>query len=297
MLSHFGPQKLTVAPHLTPLTLTWCGIRAPGWVPRCFISVTMDITMLGREMCPSVPLQDCGRNPLWSVKVQSELHSGYFCFSLSIFHFFEKTAGLHWSWCMLFVVETSCGSPPIIESTKQVWNNNSSPGSTVLYFCKEGFHKKGENVSVCHENGQWSIPSLVCKGIYDIFCSSVSTNTWFKDEFIYEKSIFLNLLILFPFLEIFCGNPPILPHTGQMWNGSSNPGSAVAYYCKIGFYHHEGTNMSMCTSKGYWTQPSIACKGKKCAIKLVSKFTFAKWFGKTWRKTNLKILFPHSSTL
>lgn len=90
MPSHFGPQKLTVAPHLTPLTLTWCGIRAPGWVPRCFISVTMDITTLGREMCRSVPLQDCGRNPLWSVKVQSELHSGYFCFFSFFFTFFLR---------------------------------------------------------------------------------------------------------------------------------------------------------------------------------------------------------------
>lgn len=92
---------------------------------------------------------------------------------------------------MLFVVETSCGSPPVIESTKQVWNHKSTPGTTVLYFCKEGFHKKeGENVSVCNEKGQWSTPSLVCKGIYDIFSSSVSTNTRSKDEFIYEKSIF-----------------------------------------------------------------------------------------------------------
>lgn len=92
---------------------------------------------------------------------------------------------------MLFVVETSCGSPPVIESTKQVWNDKSTPGTTVLYFCKEGFHKKeGENVSVCNEKGQWSTPSLVCKGIYDIFSSSVSTNTRSKDEFIYEKSIF-----------------------------------------------------------------------------------------------------------
>lgn len=82
-----------------------------------------------------------------------------------------KTAGLHQPWCVLFIVETSCGRPPVIESTEQVWNNNSSPGSTVVYFCKEGFYKKqGENISICNEKGQWSVPSLVCKGISDIFC-------------------------------------------------------------------------------------------------------------------------------
>lgn len=95
-------------------------------------------------------------------------------FSLWFFHFVLKAAGLHHSRCMLFVVETLCGSPPVIESTKQVWNNNSTPGSTVLYVCIEGFRKKeGQNVSVCDDRGQWSFPSLVCQGVYDISCSSV----------------------------------------------------------------------------------------------------------------------------
>ncbi|XP_056888699.1 sushi domain-containing protein 1 isoform X5 [Takifugu flavidus] len=151
-------------------------------------------------------------------------------------------AGL-WEKPSVVCQETSCGSPPVIESTEQMWNNSSTPGSTVLYFCKEGFHKKGgENVSVCNEKGQWSIPSLVCK-------------------------------------EIFCGNPPIVPHTGQMWNGSSIPGSAVTYYCKIGFYHHEGTNMSLCTSEGYWTQPSISCKEISCPDPVFKPHTETLWDG------------------
>uniref|UniRef100_H2UPV8 Sushi domain containing 1 n=1 Tax=Takifugu rubripes TaxID=31033 RepID=H2UPV8_TAKRU len=91
-------------------------------------------------------------------------------------------AGL-WEKPSVVCQETSCGSPPVIESTEQMWNNNSTPGSTVLYFCKEGFHKKGgENVSVCNEKGQWSIPSLVCKGIHDIFLSSLLQNDVGKRE-------------------------------------------------------------------------------------------------------------------
>ncbi|CAG02463.1 unnamed protein product [Tetraodon nigroviridis] len=69
--------------------------------------------------------------------------------------------------------ETSCGRPPVVDATEQTWNNNSSPGSTVVYFCKDGFSRKeGENVSVCDEKGQWSVPSLVCKGVSDIVSSA-----------------------------------------------------------------------------------------------------------------------------
>ncbi|KAM7416084.1 hypothetical protein PAMA_018248 [Pampus argenteus] len=124
--------------------------------------------------------------------------------------------------------EILCGRPPVIESTEQVWNKNSTPGSTVLYFCKEGFFKKGgSNVSICNENGQWTPPTLSCQ-------------------------------------EILCGDPPILPHTGQVWNGSSTPGSTVTYYCKIGFYQNDGNNISLCTINGYWTEPSISCKEVDC---------------------------------
>lgn len=72
---------------------------------------------------------------------------------------------LHGRGACLFPVETFCGSPPIIESTEQVWNNNSAPGSTVLYICKEGFNSRGGlNVSICNENGQWTQPTLTCQG-------------------------------------------------------------------------------------------------------------------------------------
>ncbi|XP_047186950.1 sushi domain-containing protein 1 isoform X9 [Scophthalmus maximus] len=122
--------------------------------------------------------------------------------------------------------EALCGSPPISESTGLVWNGSTAPGSTVLYFCKKGFFNKGgHNVSVCNENGQWTPPALSCQ-------------------------------------EILCGDPPILPNTEQVWNGSSTPGSTVTYYCKIGFYHSEGNNMSLCTNNASWTKPNISCKAK-----------------------------------
>lgn len=70
--------------------------------------------------------------------------------------------------------------------------------------------------------------------------------------------------------ESSCGDPPAVLNTGQVWNGSSTPGSTVVYFCKTGFYHHEGINESMCTKNGYWTKPGILCKGN-----IVPKI---KWF-------------------
>ncbi|XP_067377761.1 sushi domain-containing protein 1 isoform X4 [Channa argus] len=136
------------------------------------------------------------------------------------------TAAGQWETPSLLCQETLCGSPPIVESTKQVWNGYSTPGSTALYFCKEGFYGNGgHNVSICNENGQWTPTTLSCK-------------------------------------EILCGDPPTLPHTGQVWNGSLTPGSTVTYYCKIGFFYNEGHNVSVCTINGSWTKPNIACKAK-----------------------------------
>lgn len=79
-----------------------------------------------------------------------------------------------------------------------------------------------------------------------------------------------------------------------MWNGSSNPGSAVAYYCKIGFYHHEGTNMSLCTSKGYWTQPSFSCKGKNVLQNLLVSSLLQNDVGKKNKFENTFSTFFHT---
>ncbi|XP_029018313.1 sushi domain-containing protein 1 isoform X2 [Betta splendens] len=138
------------------------------------------------------------------------------------------SAAGQWERPPLLCQETLCGRPRKIETTEQVWDGNSSPGSTVLYICKEGLYNRGtSNVSVCNTNGQWTVPALSCQ-------------------------------------EILCGDPPALPHTGQVWNGSSSPGSTVTYYCKIGFSHSEGDNVSLCTRNGSWTRPSMSCQEVHC---------------------------------
>ncbi|XP_043967555.1 sushi domain-containing protein 1 isoform X1 [Gambusia affinis] len=133
-----------------------------------------------------------------------------------------------WSEASLVCEEILCGNPPLIEFTEQVRSGTSSPGSRVLYLCAEGFHSNGgHNVSICGKNGQWTSPTLSCQ-------------------------------------ETQCGDPPVAPHTVQVWDGSVTSGSTAAYYCNPGFYHHEGSNVSVCADDGYWTVPGILCKEVDC---------------------------------
>uniref|UniRef100_A0A671XQ42 Sushi domain containing 1 n=1 Tax=Sparus aurata TaxID=8175 RepID=A0A671XQ42_SPAAU len=124
-----------------------------------------------RAFCEEV---DCGFPPafnhahmLWnkSSRMGSEVlyqcNSGYH--NVGMGNVSTCTAAGRWETPSLLCEETLCGRPTIIEHTEQVWNNNSSPGSTVLYFCKEGFSNKGgHDVSICNENGQWTLPTLSC---------------------------------------------------------------------------------------------------------------------------------------
>ncbi|XP_047237872.1 sushi domain-containing protein 1 isoform X2 [Girardinichthys multiradiatus] len=133
-----------------------------------------------------------------------------------------------WSGPTLVCEEILCGNPPLIEFTEQVWNNSLSPGSAVLYLCKEGFHNNGGyNVSICDKNGHWTSPTLLCQ-------------------------------------ETLCADPPVVSHTAQVWDGSFTYGSTATYYCNIGFYHLEGSNVSVCADNGYWTVPGILCKEVDC---------------------------------
>ncbi|XP_025752695.1 sushi domain-containing protein 1 isoform X2 [Oreochromis niloticus] len=195
---------------------------------------------------------DCGSPPavphsrlLWNKSTRMGTEVVYQC--NSGYHNVGKgnvsicTAAGQWAGPSVLCREILCGNPPVIEFTGQVWSYNSTPGSTVLYFCKDGFYNKGgNNVSTCQENGQWTSPTLSCQ-------------------------------------EILCGDPPNLPHTGQLWKGSSTPGSTVIYYCKKGFYHSDGNNVSVCTINGYWTKPDISCKEVDCGKPLLIPNSVMYW--------------------
>ncbi|KAF7654631.1 hypothetical protein LDENG_00066990 [Lucifuga dentata] len=126
--------------------------------------------------------------------------------------------------------EVDCGSPPALPHSHMLWNKTSKMGTQVLYQCYSGYHNVGDShVSTCTAAGRWEEPSVLCQ-------------------------------------EILCGDPPVLSHTGRVWNGSLIPGSTVTYYCKTGFYDNDGNNTSLCTINGYWTEPGVSCKEVDCGV-------------------------------
>ncbi|KAL0979639.1 hypothetical protein UPYG_G00187600 [Umbra pygmaea] len=130
----------------------------------------------------------------------------------------------YWTKATLSCKEISCGNPSILPHAGQVWNGSTNPGSSVLYYCKQGYSRVGGGeISYCTKYGYWTNATLSCK-------------------------------------EISCGIPSILPHAGQVWNGSTNPGSSVLYYCKQGYYREGRGDVSYCTEYGYWTNATLSCK-------------------------------------
>uniref|UniRef100_A0A3Q0RLC4 Sushi domain containing 1 n=1 Tax=Amphilophus citrinellus TaxID=61819 RepID=A0A3Q0RLC4_AMPCI len=137
---------------------------------------------------------DCGSPPafphshlLWNkntkmgTKVVYQCNSGYH--NVGKGNVSICTAGGQWARPSMLCQEILCGSPPVIEFTEQAWSNNSTPGSTVLYFCKEGFYNNGgNNVSICQENGQWTPPTLSCQGNQAADCFHIQLK-WMIAEF------------------------------------------------------------------------------------------------------------------
>ncbi|KAM4616033.1 sushi domain-containing protein 1 isoform 2-T3 [Polymixia lowei] len=208
-----------------------------------------------------------------------------------------------WKGPTMVCEELLCGSPPLIKSAEQVWNGNSTPGSTVLYFCKEGFHNKGgNNLSLCNENGHWTQPTLSCQEIScgdppilphtgQLWNGSSTPGTkvfYYCKKGVYDKKTNnVSLCTIYGYWtkpnisckEISCGDPPILPHTGQLWNGSSTPGTKVFYYCKKGVHDKKTNNVSLCTISGYWTKPNISCKEISCGDPPILPHTGQLWNG------------------
>ncbi|XP_074493305.1 sushi domain-containing protein 1 isoform X17 [Sebastes fasciatus] len=213
--------------------------------------------------------------------VQYQCEEGYYTGSLRNYSVCGEN-GL-WEDIDLCCEEVSCGPPLTLPHTNLRWDGTSRPGSVVLYECTEGFYQEREtNISTCLLSGQWGEVSVKCKAK----CGPVpflanSEVMWHNRSMVIHRCVDgyhswrgSNVSVCgssgvwqtatLRCIEILCGDPPILPHTGQVWNGSSTAGSTLTYYCKIGFYHNEGNNMSLCTINGYWTKPNISCKEVDC---------------------------------
>ncbi|XP_038857571.1 sushi domain-containing protein 1 isoform X3 [Salvelinus namaycush] len=215
------------------------------------------------------------------------------------------TAKGQWDQTSFICKEITCGDPPMLPHTGQVWNGSTNPGSTVLFYCKGGFYREGGgNISQCTRDGYWTKATLSCK---EVDCSSPpalphsvmlwNQSTRIGSEVVYQcNSGYYNVgegnvsictakgqwdQTSFICKEITCGDPPMLPHTGQVWNGSTNPGSTVLFYCKEGFYREGGGNISYCTENGFWTKATLSCKEIMCGGPPILPHTGQVWNGST----------------
>ncbi|KAJ8285464.1 hypothetical protein GJAV_G00027100 [Gymnothorax javanicus] len=150
-----------------------------------------------------------------------------------------------WEGLSLECEEIDCGEPPALPHSVMTWNKHSTVGTKAHYKCSPGFHNTGNGtISVCNASGQWEKASIQCK-------------------------------------EIKCGDPPMLPHSGQVWNGSSKLGSTVTYYCIEGFYQAQGESVSFCVGNGYWTKPTLWCKETRCGQPPEIQNLVKQWDGST----------------
>ncbi|XP_047674214.1 sushi domain-containing protein 1 isoform X13 [Tachysurus fulvidraco] len=159
------------------------------------------------------------------------------------------------SWSLLHFLchEILCSDPPVLPHTDRLWDGSVRVNSSVLYYCKEGFYASlGENKSVCSQNGSWSRATLSCR-------------------------------------EILCSDPPLLPHTDRLWNGSVRVNSSVLYYCKEGYYAALGENKSVCTQNGSWSRATLSCREILCSDPPVLPHTDRLWDGSV--RVNSSVLY------
>uniref|UniRef100_A0A8C8MNZ4 Sushi domain containing 1 n=1 Tax=Oncorhynchus tshawytscha TaxID=74940 RepID=A0A8C8MNZ4_ONCTS len=122
--------------------------------------------------------------------------------------------------------EVDCGLPPALPHSVI-----TNPGSTVLFYCKEGFHREGGgNISYCTENGFWTKATLSCKAID-------------------------------------CGQPPLALNAVQLSATGTHYGSVAKFGCSEGFFWKSGENSSVCGAESVWKGPSLVCEANPILLR------------------------------
>ncbi|XP_061116667.1 sushi domain-containing protein 1 isoform X6 [Conger conger] len=121
-----------------------------------------------------------------------------------------------------------CGQPPSVTHAAQLSEAGTRYGSVAQFGCVKGFFQtRGNNTAVCGEKGVWEGLSLVCE-------------------------------------EIYCGEPPALPHSVMQWHKLAKVGTNVYYKCNAGYYNVGAGNFSVCNTSGQWDKTSMQCEEIDC---------------------------------
>lgn len=86
-----------------------------------------------------------------------------------------------------------------------IWRGDTKVGSSVSYKCIEGFHNVREgDTSVCNSEGIWSLPDILCQGIFLHFFSFWHfLSLLCKWVILMKLCHFSSILIQFTFLKSF----------------------------------------------------------------------------------------------
>ncbi|KAK3538707.1 hypothetical protein QTP86_014152, partial [Hemibagrus guttatus] len=195
-----------------------------------------------------------------------------------------------WSRATLLCREVECGLPPSFPHTVMLWNGVSKVGAEVRYQCVEGFYNSGhEDVCVCTSGGSWSFLHFLCQEIrcgapppllHAVVLWNGSSNIGSKAQYECEagyRSVGTGSVsecdshgrwthTRITCTEILCSDPPVLPHTDRLWDGSVRVNSSVHYYCKEGFYAALGENKSVCSQNGSWSRATLLCREVECGL-------------------------------
>jgi len=61
----------------------------------------------------------------------------------------------------------TCQPPPLPLNGKIIYSGHFKTGDYVQYLCNPGYVQAGESISVCLENGSWTLPGPECKAVCD----------------------------------------------------------------------------------------------------------------------------------
>ncbi|XP_061116664.1 sushi domain-containing protein 1 isoform X3 [Conger conger] len=134
-----------------------------------------------------------------------------------------------------------CGQPPSVTHAAQLSEAGTRYGSVAQFGCVKGFFQtRGNNTAVCGEKGVWEGLSLVCE-------------------------------------EIYCGEPPALPHSVMQWHKLAKVGTNVYYKCNAGYYNVGAGNFSVCNTSGQWDKTSMQCEEINCGPPVIFPNTDIHW--------------------
>lgn len=198
---------------------------------------------------------------------------------------FVCQANRHWhSESPLSCVPLSCGKPPPIQNG-YVKGDNFEVGSTVQFFCDEGYELIGDNSWTCQKSGKWNKkpnqkcvpakcpepPLLENQLVLKALTTEIGVVTFScKEGHALQGPSVLKCLPSqqwndsFPFCKlVLCLPPPLISFGVPAPASTLHFGSTVKYSCVDGFFL-KGDPTTLCQADGTWRSPLPECVPVEC---------------------------------